>query len=319
MTKLEMVYLMNVALHLPTMEDVKTFEQINKKATTAIHSLKVNPWMDSLEDIVIFNEVFSPPTCNCNFQCSSKNDVNMNMSTFTNQNDEERKNENIDLHQRHQNLKKRLNNVLENAEHIRNLRIDVSQEGIIFNFQFHGMNDFLNISQDIIEKCDSIYINWIQITSHSNIRQIYEFGNQGFGQPIGMNQFGNFGQQVQLQNIEENNISPLQQFIEAMRCNKKIEFKRIQDFNIFEEEMCKKKDYMKFYPKQVIVRYENERGLGMGMILETSDDFPEKIIDHHLKNVLFLPSNNAIKLSVRDFELIKKNNYNVYVSRDHTF
>ena len=80
--------------------------------------------------------------------------------------------------------------------------------------------------------------------------------------------------------------------------------------------MCKKKDYMRFYPKQVIVRYGGiGRGFGMGMIPETSDDFPEKIIDHHLKNVLFLPSNNAkIKLSVRDFELIKKNNYNVYVS-----
>ena len=52
--KLEMIYLMNVALYLPTIEDIMTFETINKKATTAIRSLKVNPWFDKLEDVVKF-------------------------------------------------------------------------------------------------------------------------------------------------------------------------------------------------------------------------------------------------------------------------
>ena len=54
MTKLEMIFQMNIILHLPTIQDVKTFEQINKKASKAISPLKVNPWMKSLKDIVSF-------------------------------------------------------------------------------------------------------------------------------------------------------------------------------------------------------------------------------------------------------------------------
>ena len=66
MTKLEMIYLMNVALHLTTIQDIQTFEQINKKASTVLHSLKINPWLIDNEDITKFCEIFCPSTCNCN-------------------------------------------------------------------------------------------------------------------------------------------------------------------------------------------------------------------------------------------------------------
>ena len=65
-TKLELIYLMNVALYLPTIEDIKTFETINKKSSTVLHSLKVNPWMNSSYDINKFCSIFCPSTCNCN-------------------------------------------------------------------------------------------------------------------------------------------------------------------------------------------------------------------------------------------------------------
>ena len=77
MTRLEMVYLMNVALHLPTMKDVMTFEQINSKAGDAIESLKVNPWMKSLEDIVTFCEIFDPPTMNCSYETFYHNNIHI--------------------------------------------------------------------------------------------------------------------------------------------------------------------------------------------------------------------------------------------------
>ena len=57
MTKLEMIYLMNVALHLPTLEDVKTFEQINKKSSQAINSLKeLNINMDLIKYYKEYND-----------------------------------------------------------------------------------------------------------------------------------------------------------------------------------------------------------------------------------------------------------------------
>ena len=45
-------------------KDVKTFETINKKATMAIHSLKVNPWFKDREDIFTFYSIFNQPTIN---------------------------------------------------------------------------------------------------------------------------------------------------------------------------------------------------------------------------------------------------------------
>ena len=81
MTKLELVYLMNVALHLESIEDVMNFESINKKSREALLSLHVNPWLktqfksDFRNDIQIkensiekFQKIFKKTTCNCSNQ-----------------------------------------------------------------------------------------------------------------------------------------------------------------------------------------------------------------------------------------------------------
>ncbi|ELP91260.1 hypothetical protein EIN_152270, partial [Entamoeba invadens IP1] len=66
MSRLEMVYLMQISLYLPTMKDVLTFIQISHNAQMAISSLKVNPWFTTKEDIEEFCTIYSPDTVNCN-------------------------------------------------------------------------------------------------------------------------------------------------------------------------------------------------------------------------------------------------------------
>ena len=79
MTKLEYIYLMNVALHLESIEDVMNFESINKKSQDVLLSLKVNPWLKSKfekstknnenrkeeDSIEKFQRIFKKTTCNC--------------------------------------------------------------------------------------------------------------------------------------------------------------------------------------------------------------------------------------------------------------
>ncbi|ELP90232.1 hypothetical protein EIN_107310 [Entamoeba invadens IP1] len=66
MSNMEMVYLMQVSLYLPTLKDIMTFITINKKCQVAVTSLKVNPWFSKSDDIEKFCTFFSPDTVNCN-------------------------------------------------------------------------------------------------------------------------------------------------------------------------------------------------------------------------------------------------------------
>ena len=64
--KLEMIYLMNIALYLDNKFDVTNFLQINKKCTNAISSLKINPYnFDKYSNKWLFNH-FAPDTLNRN-------------------------------------------------------------------------------------------------------------------------------------------------------------------------------------------------------------------------------------------------------------
>ncbi|ELP83591.1 hypothetical protein EIN_078260 [Entamoeba invadens IP1] len=67
MSRLEMIYLMQVSLYLPTLSDVYTFIQVNHCANSAVTSLKVNPWFALTQDIEKFYDLFHPDTLNCNF------------------------------------------------------------------------------------------------------------------------------------------------------------------------------------------------------------------------------------------------------------
>ncbi|ELP89727.1 hypothetical protein EIN_391980 [Entamoeba invadens IP1] len=67
MSRLEMIYLMQVSLYLPTLSDVFTFIQVNHCANSAVTSLKVNPWFTLTQDIERFYDLFHPDTLNCNF------------------------------------------------------------------------------------------------------------------------------------------------------------------------------------------------------------------------------------------------------------
>ena len=46
--KLELSFLMNVALYLESAQDVKNFIQVNKKALETIKGLKVNPFFSDI-------------------------------------------------------------------------------------------------------------------------------------------------------------------------------------------------------------------------------------------------------------------------------
>ncbi|ELP90231.1 hypothetical protein EIN_107300 [Entamoeba invadens IP1] len=67
MSRLEMIYLMQVSLYLPTFSDVITFIQVNHSTNSAVTSLKVNPWLTSTLDVEKFYDFFHPDTLNCNF------------------------------------------------------------------------------------------------------------------------------------------------------------------------------------------------------------------------------------------------------------
>ena len=49
---------MIVALYLPTMEDVKKFEQINHKIGDAVNGININPSFRTMEETVKFTEIF---------------------------------------------------------------------------------------------------------------------------------------------------------------------------------------------------------------------------------------------------------------------
>ncbi|ELP92564.1 hypothetical protein EIN_073070, partial [Entamoeba invadens IP1] len=66
MSNMEMIYMMQVSLYLPTLKDILTFISINKKCQDAVTSLKVNPWFSKSGDIENFCAFFSPDTVNCN-------------------------------------------------------------------------------------------------------------------------------------------------------------------------------------------------------------------------------------------------------------
>ncbi|ELP86203.1 hypothetical protein EIN_515830, partial [Entamoeba invadens IP1] len=67
MSRLEMIYLMQVSLYLPTLYDVFTFIQVNHCAKSAVSFLKVNPWFTLTQDIERFYDLYHPDTLNCNF------------------------------------------------------------------------------------------------------------------------------------------------------------------------------------------------------------------------------------------------------------
>ncbi|ELP91710.1 hypothetical protein EIN_519070 [Entamoeba invadens IP1] len=66
MSNMEMIYLMQVSLYLPSLKDIMTFITINKKCQDAVTSLKVNPWFSKSNDIETFCAFFFPDTVNCN-------------------------------------------------------------------------------------------------------------------------------------------------------------------------------------------------------------------------------------------------------------
>ncbi|KAL7713317.1 B30.2/SPRY domain-containing protein [Entamoeba marina] len=62
MSKLEMIFLMKVSLHLPTFEDVINFLMVCKKAEDAIKSLKVNPFFRNTPSLQKFMKHFEVET-----------------------------------------------------------------------------------------------------------------------------------------------------------------------------------------------------------------------------------------------------------------
>ncbi|ELP88631.1 hypothetical protein EIN_435670, partial [Entamoeba invadens IP1] len=66
MQHLEMFYLAQVSLYLPTMKDVANFVQVNHKTYQSISCLKVNPWFTTKEDIEKFCNIHTTDTINCN-------------------------------------------------------------------------------------------------------------------------------------------------------------------------------------------------------------------------------------------------------------
>ncbi|ELP91701.1 hypothetical protein EIN_413790 [Entamoeba invadens IP1] len=57
MSKLEIVYMMNVALYINTVESLKTFMEINKKCSSCLSGLYINPFIDvSVQSFSMFKE-----------------------------------------------------------------------------------------------------------------------------------------------------------------------------------------------------------------------------------------------------------------------
>ncbi|KAL7716294.1 hypothetical protein QTN25_006285 [Entamoeba marina] len=66
MTNLELVYLMKVALHFETFQNVTTFILTCHKGHECIKALKMNPWFKFANDIIKFHKHFVVDTINCN-------------------------------------------------------------------------------------------------------------------------------------------------------------------------------------------------------------------------------------------------------------
>ncbi|ELP84780.1 hypothetical protein EIN_075590 [Entamoeba invadens IP1] len=66
MAKLEMIYMMNVFLHLKTFNDVRTFIQVSKKCLSVTDSIHVNPWFSNADDIYKYYQHFHLTTLNVN-------------------------------------------------------------------------------------------------------------------------------------------------------------------------------------------------------------------------------------------------------------
>ena len=66
MTQLEEIYLMNVALYIPSYVKLVHFMQINKKCTRTIHRLKRTPYFDEQVSYVSFLKRFYPETIDYN-------------------------------------------------------------------------------------------------------------------------------------------------------------------------------------------------------------------------------------------------------------
>ena len=261
MTKLEYLYLMNVALYLPTMKDVETFEQVNKKTRDAVTSLKVNPRFNDGNDIIKFLQIFHPETCDMNSHHTCK----LNHWGEIVSNGPMRKQESM-----------KVSGLMANVKKFRNAVLKLKKNGTVvlfWNYQEMKVN-----VKEIMPKMESFVL---MIEKCDQAERTEEFV----------------------------------QFFLEINSTMRIEFVSLITFKTFEEEMVKQANYLKFYPKRVIVEHAHiEIRTGNYAVNRHQEEeltlIPE-ITDFNEKNILFLVSGD---LSDEELKIIKRNGYNVYVN-----